>query len=590
MLTFPRVLSVNGLLIGGQGMRVSVGGISVRAIPGNRTVLFGMDATAQAREGLLGFALGRVSGGTTRWMRGFKFFEQTLPNPQPGERKSTEEHPIQGFQWGDYSAAPGTKHSYVVKAVYGSPGNLTYGADINISATTFNADDDPHGIYFNRGAIPSQAFADRFGNVGPTDDEKNDPGNGKTAWLSRGLLEAALAYIGQATGPNHTLRVAAYEFHYRPILEALRAAAGRGAQIQISFDGGDQRRDGTIKHNANSTHNLEQLAALGFNTAQNVRLFPRTLFSKIPHNKFMVFLDNGHPVSVWTGSTNFTASGFLGQSNVGHAIRDETVARAYDDYWQAISADPKTRIFKSYTSSRFPSPVGDLPADSITPIFSPRRKGMLEWYAEQLGQAERSVMFTAAFGVAQPLADKFEIDRDFLRFLLMERRDRKAERMAQLRADRDTRIALGSGLNSFAIEQNLGGAGLDRWFREEEHFRKRNEGYIFYIHTKYMLLDPLGDDPKIFTGSANFSAPSVEGNDENMVLMRGPAYRRVAEVYATEFMRLFNHLYFRTVAMERARAGQSAPQSVAMLDPTDGWVARHFRSGSYHDRKREMFR
>lgn len=54
-------------------MRKEKNGISVHAIPGTHTVLFGMDATEEARRGLLGFALGkRKPSGNIAWMNGFK--------------------------------------------------------------------------------------------------------------------------------------------------------------------------------------------------------------------------------------------------------------------------------------------------------------------------------------------------------------------------------------------------------------------------------------------------------------------------------------------------------------------------------------
>ena len=69
-------------------------------------------------------------------------------------------------------------------------------------------------------------------------------------------------------------------------------------------------------------------------------LFPRTK-TKIPHNKFIVRLkDNTDPVEVWTGSTNFTPSGFLGQTNVGHRVEDADTAKQYLDYWKLLTNDP----------------------------------------------------------------------------------------------------------------------------------------------------------------------------------------------------------------------------------------------------------
>ena len=79
-------------------LRVEQNGISVRAIKGARAILLAMDAEADARRGLFGFAIGRKkSHGVIDWMRGFKFFEEIVPDPQPGERRSTLEHPIQSF-------------------------------------------------------------------------------------------------------------------------------------------------------------------------------------------------------------------------------------------------------------------------------------------------------------------------------------------------------------------------------------------------------------------------------------------------------------------------------------------------------------
>lgn len=569
-------------------MRVQKDGISVHAIAGARNVLFGFDATEAARRGLLGFTLGKKNRqtGNVSWMKGFKFFEETVPDPQPGERRSTREHPIQGFQWGDYAAQPGTTTDYVVQAVYGTPTNLRYGPEIEISATTGNDETDTHAVYFNRGAIPSQAFADRFGNVGPTDDEQVDPSNDKVKWLSRGLLDAVLAFIGAANGSRFELRVAAYEFFYPPVIEALKAAAGTGAKVQVSYDGGDQKRDGSITFNSTSSANKAAVETLKLDQVANLTLHPRTLFSKIPHNKFFVLLKDGRPVEVLTGSTNITPSGFLGQSNVAHIVRDPDIAARYNAYWEELAKDPGTRDFKRFTQSTFPDPVGTLPENTIQTMFSPRRKGLLEWIAGEMGEADSSVMFTAAFGVADQLVEKFEQDKDYLRFILMERRDR--EDQARLETDRDTRIALGTKLNSTAIRRKIGGHRLDEWFRKEEHFRKR--GHVFYIHTKFMLLDALSDSPQIFSGSANFSNPSVEGNDENMLLLRGAAFKPVANIYVTEFMRLFNHLYFRTVAVRRSFSGRGNPRRAAILQPDDSWVARHFRSGSYHDRLRNLFR
>jgi phosphatidylserine/phosphatidylglycerophosphate/cardiolipin synthase-like enzyme len=560
--------------------------VSVQAIAGNHAVLLALDAEPAVRQDLLGFAIGREDAtGRVSWMRGFKFFEQVVANPQPGERRSTLEHPIQSFLWGHYSATPDQPYTYVIRPLHGAPGALVPGTDVRVAVRTEPVDRGTHSILFNRGAIPSQAFADRFDNQGPADPD--DPTAADVQWLSRGLLAAALDFIGQARGARFSLRVAAYEFSYPPVLEALRAAAASGADVQVVYEDGQRKVKGVLQDTSTTVGNRAAIAATGLDTQANLSLIPRRNRRAIPHNKFMILLDNGHPIEVWTGSTNLTPSGFLGQTNVGHLVRDEPVARVYLDYWTRLAQDPMPDPFQAFCSQLSAHPGDALPPSGTTLIFSPReRSRMLDWYGDRIEGAQQTVMLTAAFGVTRRLAERFDNDRDFLRFLLMERRNRSEETQAMLERDRDTVIALGSKLNRDAIELGLDGHRLDEWFAREEHFRRR--GHVFYIHTKILLVDVMSDDPLVFTGSANFSPASLLSNDENMLLIRGDL--GVADVYVSEFVRLFNHIFFRYIATKLAREGANEPTRAVYLDPTDGWVARHFTTGRYHCRRRELFR
>ena len=91
----------------------------------------------------------------------------------------------------------------------------------------------------------------------------------------------------------------------------------------------------------------------------------------------------------------------------------------------------------------------------------------------------------------------------------------------------------------FAAGGYLGRDWLANFLGERDNPLNRND----YIHTKFMLVDPLGDDPLVVTGSANFSQPSQRTNDENMLVIRGDT--RVADIYFGEFMRIFDHHYAR---------------------------------------------
>jgi phosphatidylserine/phosphatidylglycerophosphate/cardiolipin synthase-like enzyme len=583
-------------------MRKEKNGISVHAIPGTHTVLFGMDATEEARRGLLGFALGkRKPSGNIAWMNGFKVFEETYPNPEPGTLKPTNEHPIQDFQWSDYNAEPGGEAAdYVIRPLYGTPAELVPGVDIEMTVATLNAPGARHHVYFNRGTVPGQAFARQFGNTYPSDDEQRDPGNAKVKWLSRGLLEAALDFIGRASGPGFELKVAAYEFTYFPFLAALGEAALKGAKVKICVNTGDRRGNGDIYQDETSLGNW--IAMLDENLKKRLgstlpsmgrkglTLYPRTWWAGIPHNKFMVLEENGHPVAVWTGSTNFTPSGFLGQSNLAHVIEDEGLARSYARYWETLAGDPSPADLSGFNTREFPDP-NPLAASEARPIFSPRAEGILGWYSGQMAQAEKAGFLAAAFGISEEIGGAFTGDSNILRFVVAEnsgRTDKAKAIMAAIEKDRDNIVAMGALLVEKSIKAGLEGEALDRWFLREE--RHRRQGNIFYIHTKMMMIDPFGPNPRVFSGSANFSSASVTDNDENMLLLSGDWAAEVTPVLVNEFIRLHRHLYFRTTALKVAGRGGGSAREAALLTPDDSWQTDHFLPGRQKFRKRELFR
>jgi phosphatidylserine/phosphatidylglycerophosphate/cardiolipin synthase-like enzyme len=94
--------------------------------------------------------------------------------------------------------------------------------------------------------------------------------------------------------------------------------------------------------------------------------------------------------------------------------------------------------------------------------------------------------------------------------------------------------------NVFAIGNFIRTNKFDGWVMEKLTGLNTN---VRYVHNKFMLIDPIGNDPIVVTGSANFSDASTTNNDENMLIIRGN--KRVADIYLGEFMRLFSHYSFR---------------------------------------------
>ncbi len=541
--------------------------LKVRAIAGTRVVLLAIDLSKADAKGLMGFAFRRrVNGGQWAWLTGLKVFEKLFPD---GVRPSTDgkiprfrtdQHPIQSFMWSDYQAVPETRYEFEVSAMFGEPGALESRYTATVDITTESEDDGKHGIWFNRGAIASQAFAEQFGNKALSDEEYNAPDNTEVAWLSRGLLEACIAYIRE-TPTGDALRVAAYEFTYLRFARELKAAIDRGVDVRIVFHD-------TKANNANA-----EIAKIPEKIGNRKILFRRTK-TKIPHNKFIVRLAGGtKPVTVWTGSTNFTPSGFLGQTNVGHKVSDATVANTYLQFWAGLTKDPDDDHATAAAVGLTPNP-SSLVDPGITLAFSPRTSArMLDWYGERIADAKTSSMFTGAFSVDPKILVPMAAKGPSMRFILLERPPTEAIEKAQRDNPADLQFSYGAilGKQKMQVEERAGRSATGRkvtkivpiphfeiesWFLEEELERQSGDGFVFFIHTKFLLVDPLSDDPLVCTGSANFSGNSLTANDENMLLIRGET--RVADIYLTEFDRILRHFYSRDIINKIEKAGGDA--------------------------------
>jgi phosphatidylserine/phosphatidylglycerophosphate/cardiolipin synthase-like enzyme len=509
-----------------------------------------------------------------------------------------------------------------------------------VTITTEDPEDKTHAVYFNRGVAGSQAYSRRFGKyrkwykveqqgriearefVKPEDV----PDREAYKWLSRGLEEAMLAFIGQAAGPEYKLRAAVYEFTYIPVIQAFVDALERGVDVKIIHHA---KRENLLRLKRNSKNQVtmtfkdgsqdpvlyknrevkeeqlkdsicmaadEAVSRIGLINRDFLDDFDRMMIERtitqISHNKFIVLLKNDKPIQVWTGSTNFTAGGIFGQSNVGHVVRDEKVAQKYYEYWQKLSTDPEKKSRKSdppdagirdWTILHQPDLQGPPPENSITAVFSPRlTKAMLDWYADRLEAAENSVFFTAAFSVADEIFKKVKKKKKissgepYLRYLLLEGitglMRKKYPDMAKCPQNR---IAWGDTLRRRQDEE------------EHKQFIETLTGlndHVNYLHTKYMLIDPLSDDPVVITGSANFSEASTTKNDENMLIIRGNT--RVADIFLGEFMRLFNHFHSRN---QLNKLSDEEARGAEYLSPDDSWATPYYTKGTQEYWERLLF-
>jgi len=545
------------------------GDVTVRAISGTHVVFLAMDMEELKARKLMGFSIQRTDlvEDETVWLRGNKTFA-AIRQSTGIEDASSREHPFQAFQWADYAAKPGYRYRYRVAPLYGQPGALTPGATTSVTIETEALEGDTHNVHFNRGAIASQAFARRF--PGLSLDEAGEPAY---AWLARDLLPGLLAFVAKAKDSAFGIRAAIYEMQLPVVLDAFRTASLAGADVKIIYHALD---DETGKANDAAVD------AAGIRS-----LCVRREAAKLMHNKFIVLTKSGRPAAVWTGSTNLSRNALYGQLNVGLSIRDGDVASAFLDYWTALESDPDPETLKSWVESNNPIPPADASA-SLIPVFSPHRgRSVFDWWIARAQSGQKPLFMTFPFGIVQDFRPVYDQNDGVLRFALLDKYvngGTPASRAAAIadieRIRRFPNIGMALG-NRILVDW------IDGWLKEGPPIGVN----VNWVHTKFMLVDPLGSKPVTLSGSANWSLPSANVNDENLVVIQGNP--RVADIYFGEFMRIFAHHRFReSVKRHIEEFGTAAfntwkPQD--LFEDWRKWVPQHFRAGSEHDIKRRYF-
>jgi phosphatidylserine/phosphatidylglycerophosphate/cardiolipin synthase-like enzyme len=554
----------------------------VFAVTGVNTISFGIKADENAKKGLLGFAVERVDPAADEryTMPGFKVFRSLIPKPNQDTHVSTWDHPIQSLVWDDFTAKPDHEYEYVFHPLKGKPKKLDRSAKpVSIRVKTeplFSNGSGSHDVFFNRGVASSQAYRRKFG-TDPIKDLPDDKKQAALNWLQRDLLTAALRFIKSAK-KGDKLRGCFYEFRYEPIVQALKEAIDRGVDVHLIVD---------AKENAQNfprTDNLEMLKKVGI-PKKNYTL-RQAKPNTIQHNKFMVLLRKGKgQAEVWTGSTNISEGGFTGQTNVGHWVRDNDIAKQYLAYWELMKTDPGAQAGLSRSEAMkankalhdavaklhdVPTVLEKINEGSVS-VFSPRAGlDVLDLYVRLVDSGKSCCCITLAFGIndlfKQQLLDNTDLSH--IIFMLLEKQDQKNPRSTK------EFVRIGVANNVYQAWGAFIKDPVYQWARETNTQLLNLNQHVAYIHSKFLLMDPLGDDPIVVTGSANFSKASTNDNDENMLIIRGD--QRVADIYFTEFNRLFNHYYFRSVVDSMKKSGHKANSDGSLfLDESDGWLQKY---------------
>ncbi|MEY4905596.1 MAG: hypothetical protein RLZZ292_3411 [Bacteroidota bacterium] len=562
--------------------KISNENLSVLALAGTHVVTLGFDLIPTFKEQLLGFSITRQEGCTPpRYLEAIKAFKSTLPQKEAGALVSTKMHPIQDFFWSDFTVYPGQTYTYEITARGGTPSELTDLCCIQVTITTEQIDDKvKHNVFFNRGVAGSQAFTRKFNPDGTlTFPEIVAQKPWVFDWLSRGLREGLENFLASAKDSSYQLRGSLYEFTYEPIIEKIKAAATRGADVKFTVH---------AKFDDKEVKQKQGLEAIISKKGLTDNAIFRRNTGAISHNKFFILLKKNVPIAVWTGSTNLTNGGIHGHSNVGHLIKDKNIAQKYLDYWTELSTDAPIKEVRANDIVITPDPaLTDFPAKNKSDVyFSPRAQlSVLEWYFKMLETKATPSFMTFPFGIDKRLEPVLrDSQRNYPMYIITDKEEKQSK----------TEQANNTGLNKQIIadatpfNQYAHGGILtnpntfENWVKKE--YLTGLNGMVNYIHTKYILLDPISEDPIVITGSANFSDNSIQKNDENSLVIRGE--KRVADIYFSEFMRLFRHFYLRSVINDVEQ--NNNPNRIFLHEDTL-WAKDYYLIGTFKQAMRVYF-
>ncbi len=486
----------------------SLNGITIKAYSGTTGILLAFDITDKLKKEFLGFAIKKIHKGNSDWLQSLLRF--------PGDvgvdyaLAPSNIAPIQKFRWSDYAVYEGTQYTYEIQAVHGKPGQLRYtqGPAIEISTQT-SAKGNRHEVVFNRAVASSQSYEKRFGATKPNDT--TDPKHiAARTWLSRGIKEKLLNFLLRADGPDYTLDVAIYEFEVPEVAEVLNRVVATGAQVRLMYH--SKKRDPQTTENEHNIHLLDK----------KIQVIPR-FTSKIFHNKLAVLRHKGKPVSVVTGSTNFTNNAFYLQANVVHIFNDPEVAGRFAELFEQLLLDIADKASVRDFNGAAPTLIS---IGGVQTIFSPKRHRIdIDRIVSLIKNAKENFILCTAFDVDAEIVQAIQAS-DKIKYGLQNSRSELT----------------GIHRNQTFVVPDFLKSPVEKAFKEEGSKRRGGEGNI-YIHLKTFVIDFATDQPVVIMGSNNFSDSASLGNDENMVVIENDV--DVADLYMIEMFRLYDHYRFR---------------------------------------------
>ncbi len=500
-------------------------GRSVIAVSGKHSIALAMKWPDAEHDGLLGFAIRRTGPDRrTEWLPSVLRFEGEQIHK--GKLYDSIEAPVQSMIWSDFGISEdrkgiglpaGSRFVYEVIPVRGTPTELKRMDDESVRVCISTEPEHEHGpdepeVHFNRGLSDMQEYERLFGEgKNPNDDPE------AMSWLARDLDTNIIKFKKRAAdNPDLLLDVAAYHLEHEGVIDALVEV---GSRARVSLDWGKEEQD--PKNPGPNGPAYERLKNAGVFVHKRRHV-------NISHNKYVVLKSaDGKPLSVLTGSTNFTNGGIATQSNQSVIVHNPELAQAYLDDFE--------RVLKNDNSGlRSANKKGRVIDETLEVHFSPhsaKDRPDLDRMTELATKATSSRLFMT-FRMTDKALVESVLDDSLPVFGVVDRayhgEDNSGDRLIfdEAHSARPRIAACNAPLDDEPDEDAL-------------FVELKRDGYNPIVHHKILLLDWDHPNCVVVTGSANYSSNSTTHNDENSLIISGDM--RLAEEYFIEFCRLFTH-------------------------------------------------
>lgn len=502
--------------------------------------------------------------------------------PRPHEHRASTIWPFQRYTWTDHGVNQGDTVTYTITPMIKGPSGLlpdeTRSAKVGPLIVTSAAGESIHA-YFNRGIVMSQfisrALGDNFtrSDVLKLKKQLAQDDDNLRKFLMGQLGGRLIDLLDQAV-EKKTWHVyaALYELDDEQLIDRL---ASLGERAHLVLSNGSKRKKGT-DGNVKAARRLEGV----------VDLHRRMLWSEgLGHNKFLVLArSRKQPVAVWTGSTNWAATGLCTQMNNAVLIENEEVAQIYLEQWNRLRDDRRLSsrgsfhfgetLMKSNDAAKetrggdgqyvvwFSRTIGGADLDAASDLikraryailflmFEPGKSGLLQVIQSRLaGDGAKDGQGLYVHGVVNTL--------------------RNEGRDVQVKL---VRRGKGETFRLKVVQPEGVGGNLASWAREvaRADFLLQQGGQIGHaiIHSKVIVIDPF-TNPIVITGSHNFSRPASVANDENLLFIKGNG--ELAQRYAVNIMSTYQHFRWRAYLQQCAAKNRRPWQH---LTAGDWWQKR----------------